>query len=328
MLASSATTLISWARALGFATIDWGEGNTPPEVFVGYQLPESQLSISQRAERVKKEIRLEGLNCPGCGAPLKFATGNRVERVGCMYCGTISDSVSQQIIERQQAARRDPLIPLGSAGNLDGVQYTVTGFVERSATVDDELFTWTEYLLFSPQVGFRWLVDDEGTWRFVQPLNVAEVDLSGFPNHISFNGRTFRQRNQNPCRVEYVVGEFYWKVSVGETVLATDFESGTDLISREAMENEVSWSYGSAIPWGRIAAAFNVQRTPPMVASAAGGGGAGGGGAAVNAVIVLIILLVFVLVVCGSCMGMCGSGVGSSGVRGGGTTGGGWSGGK
>ena len=29
----------------GFATLDWGEGNTPPEVFVGRQLPETQLAM-------------------------------------------------------------------------------------------------------------------------------------------------------------------------------------------------------------------------------------------------------------------------------------------
>jgi hypothetical protein len=314
----------------GFATIDWGEGDAAPEVFIGQQLPESQLTITQRSERPRKDIPLDGLKCPGCGAPLKIATGNRVERIACQYCGTISESASQQIIARQQAARAKPLIPLGSTGALQGVQYTVVGFVLRSGVLEDEMFTWSEYLLFSPGVGFRWLVDDEGTWRFVAPLNVAELDISRYPSSVTYNGRAFRQRNSNMARVEFVIGEFYWKVAVGESVQATDLESGSELISREAMEKEVAWSYSTAVPWNVIAQAFRVQGMPPAPANSGGGGGAsgGGGGAAVTTVVVLIVLLVFVIIFCGMCVGMCGGGSGSSGVRGGGTTGGGWSGGK
>ncbi len=308
----------------GFATLDWGEGNTPPEVFVGRQLPETQLAISQRAERVKKEVRLEGLNCPGCGAPLKLVAGNRVERIACIYCGTIAETVSQQIVARQQAARTQPLIPLGASGALNGGEYTVIGFVERSATLDDELFSWTEYLLFSQPIGFRWLVCDEGNWLFVEPANLAEIDTSGFPDQVTWRGRTFHQRNQNQARVEYVLGEFYWKVTVGETVLATDFQSGTDLISREAMQSEVSWSYARQIPWSAIAAAFKVTAAPPPVTASSG---ESSGSGTVNAIVGLIVILVFVLIACGSCMSMCGDG-GSGTVRGGGTTGGGWSGGK
>lgn len=317
----------------GFATIDWGENNSAPEVFVGQQLPESQLTITQRSERPRKDIPLEGLKCPGCGAPLKVAAGNRIERIACMYCGTISESASQQVIARQDAARAAPLIPLGSVGNLQGTQYTVIGFVLRSTVIEGETYTWTEYLLFSPGLGFRWILDDEGTWRFVVPLNVAEIDISRMPSAVTVNGKTFRQRNSNVARVEYVLGEFYWKVAVGESVRVVDLEYGSEIISREAMDNEVAWSYSTAIPWETIAQAFGVQRAPPPPPAYSGGSGyssgsSGGGGKAVNTIVVMIILLVFVIVFCGMCTGMCGSSGGFGTVRGGGTTGGGWSGGK
>jgi hypothetical protein len=317
----------------GFATLDWGEGQEVPEVFVGLQVSESQLSVTQRSERPRKDIGLSGLNCPSCGAPLKITAGNRVERIACQYCAAISESASQQVIARQSAARAALAIPLGSTGLLAGAQYTVIGYVLRSTDIDDETFTWTEYLLFSPGVGFRWLVNDEGIWRFVTPMNVADADLRDFPHAVRFEGKYFRQRNANVARVEYVLGEFYWKVSVGETVQVTDLEHGTELISREAMDNEVAWSHSRAIPWAVIARAFQLPDAPadtPWRAS----DNAQGDSSTINAVVGFVVMLVLLVLVGGVFFRFVAGGGGTAvvtapgGIRGGGTTGGGWSGGK
>lgn len=341
----------------GFGTIDWGQGTDPVEVFLGYQLLESQLRITQQVERPERQIDLEGLNCPGCGAPIKLNAGKRIERVACQYCGTISESASQQIIARQEAARAEPLIPLGSAGMLENQQYTVIGFVQKSTYIEGETFTWSEYLLFGPGLGFRWLVDDEGTWRFVSPVNAAEVDLSQFPSAVSHNGRSYQMRNQSTARTDYVLGEFYWKVQIGETTQNMDFASGSDVLSREFGSNEVHWSFAPVIPWASIAQAFNVQGSPGAAGYAGGyaGGaafGAGGGGydyddddvgyqssesgGGINTTaIVLIVIVIFVLIFCGMCVCVGGgssggsySGSSSPGVRGGPVYGGGWSSGK
>ena len=48
----------------GFGTIDWGTGAEPVEVFLGYQLLESQLRITQQVERPERQVNLEGINCP------------------------------------------------------------------------------------------------------------------------------------------------------------------------------------------------------------------------------------------------------------------------
>lgn len=318
----------------GFATIDWGQGSGAVEVFVGYQLLESQLTITQQVERPQRDVKLEGLNCPGCGAPLKLHGGQRIERVACQHCGTVSESVSQQIIARQQAARSRPLIPLGSSGRIDNVEYTVIGFMERSTVIEGETYYWTEYLLLAPGLGFRWLVEDEATWRFVTPVNVAEIDLSRFPSQVGYGGRTYRMRNSNTACVTYVVGEFYWKVQVGETVQVMDFESGYNIISREVAGNEVHWSASPPIAWQTIAQAFGITADPP----ASGGWDEDGSSSAtingvpLRTVIILIVIVLFVLIMCGMCTGTCG-GCGSvgyygAGVRGVPAYGGGFSGGK
>lgn len=323
----------------GFGTIDWGQGNEPVEVFLGYQMLESQLRITQQVERPHKELDLEGINCPGCGAPLKIHAGSRIERIACQYCGTISESASQQIIAKQEAARFQPFIPLGSAGTIQNQQYVVIGFVQKSTNIEGETFFWNEYLLYGPGLGFRWLVDDEGTWRFVTPLNAADVDLSQFPSAVSFNGKTFRMRNQSTGRTEFVLGEFYWKVQVGEQTQNMDFESGSDVLSREFGSNEVHYSYSPVIPWATLAQAFGIQGSPP----AAYGGGYDGdyeaghsssGGSNIS-VFILIVIVIFVLIFCGMCVCVGGgssssssSGTSSPGVRGAPVYGGGWSSGK
>ena len=317
----------------GFGTIDWGQGSDPVEVFLGYQVLESQLRITEQVERPHKPIDIEGLNCPGCGAPLKVAGGARIERIACQYCGTISETASQEIIARQQTARAKPLIPLGAAGSLSNQPYTVIGFVQRSTYIEGETFAWSEYLLFGPGLGFRWLVEDEGTWRLASPLNAADVELTGYPSRIGYQGRTYRMRNQNSARVDYVLGEFYWKVRIGETTQVMDFESGSDVLSREFGQNEVHYSLSPVIPWSAIAAAFNVKRPPPAPAFSAGGYDDDGSSPQVagGTVIVLIVVVILVLVFCGMCVCVDGGGSSSGGTSprvGGPVYGGGWSSGK
>jgi len=321
-----------------FATIDWGNGSSPPELFVGYQVAESQLKITEQSERPRKEIKLEGLNCPNCGAPLRFRAGNRTERIACEHCSAISDSLSQKVIVAQQKARENPRIPLGSHGMFQGADFTVIGFVVRSSEIDGETFSWHEYLLFAQGVGFRWLVDDEGVWRFVCQQNMADLDLSGFPSSIRQKGRTFRLRNSNVARVVFVLGEFYWKVQVGERVQCSDYEYGSELISREAMNSEVSWSYSQPVAFSVIAAAFGLPASAHYAQPSAGPSGAGArftplpsadssSSMSVNIIIALVVILVLVLFTCGTCAGACGGSSGGGSVRGGGTPGG-WSGGK
>lgn len=306
----------------GFATIDWGQGTEPVEVFIGYQLLESQLRITEQVERPHQSVHLEGLQCPGCGAPLKVHGGNRIERIACVYCGTISETASQQIIARQEAARTQPLIPIGASGTLAEQNYTVIGYMLKSTVFEEEVFTWSEYLLYGPGVGFRWLVDDEGTWRFVSPLNASDIDLSGFPSSIGYGGKVFRMRNQNEGFTDYVLGEFYWKVQVGESTQNMDFSNGSDVVSREAGSNEVHYSHAPAIPWSVIAQAFGLPNTaassPTSSASCRG---------CVTAVAwVIVILVVLALLGIFVCVGE--SGDSSPGVRGSPAYGGGWSSGK
>jgi predicted membrane-bound spermidine synthase len=310
----------------GFATLDYGDRSGPPTVFIGRQVPEGALQIKAMGERPVTDVNTDALVCPSCGGRVPALAPNRSERLGCPYCGAVSEIAGRKVIEQQSAARARPDIPLGSAGQLLGQPYVVCGYVERSATIEGDYFSWQEYLLYGAGLGFRWLVKDESTWLFITPLNIAEIDLRGLPRNASWEGRSFHLRNHNSARVDYVLGEFYWKVRIGETVDAMDFLSGSDVLSRERMGDEVAWSIGNPVPWATIASAFGLPNDGVGATFSAPEGSSfvtpDGelSSQTVTIVVVLIIAVIILLVLCGACDDCGGGGSGGGIFFGGGSS--------
>jgi hypothetical protein len=81
------------------------------------------------------------------------------------------------------------------------------------------------------------------------------------------DGLEYRRFNAGKAEVVYVVGEFYWRVAVGETVAVIDYSdaSGASL-SREANGSEVSWTRLEPHGEGVVESAFGLA--PPTEASA------------------------------------------------------------
>jgi hypothetical protein len=309
-----------------FATIDYGDRTAAPQLFVGYQRPESALVIKAMSERPVSEIGTEAIICPSCGGNVPALAPKKSERLGCPYCGAVSDIAARTVLEQQAAARGQPNIPLGSRGTIGGQEYVVCGYVERSATIEGEWFGWQEYLLYGPGLGFRWLVKDESTWVWITPLSIAEIDLAGMPRNAGWQGRSFHLRNRNQASVDYVLGELYWKVKVGERVEAMDFIDGGDVLSRERAGDEVAWSIGNPVKWSVLAQAFGLPENgagATFVGPSADGTGitTDDNTRTVMIIIALIVIIVLILLVCGAC-GSCGGGTGG-GFWGGGTWGGG-----
>jgi hypothetical protein len=65
-----------------------------------------------------------------------------------------------------------------------------------------------------------------------------------------------------PARVEYVQGEFYWRVEQGETVRAIDYVVPPLMLSQEITNTEVNWSIGTYLTNREIEKAFNVSDLP------------------------------------------------------------------
>ncbi len=301
------------------AQIDYGDGTQPGVVHVGYDVELAELSVQRVGYGARGQaVKSKETKCPSCGAPLPLASGQS-ERIACKYCGALSDLETNQVITRQGQARQEPWLPLGAKGVLENVEWTCIGYMHRSTEIDGESFSWSEYLLYNEQHGYRWLVLDEGVVRFGSNLPAGQVDMRGMPNEVMVRGAAYRKRNSNTARVDYVLGEFYWKVAVLETVWSEDFENGRYMVSSEraqtGTQNELNWTFSQTVPRDLVDAAFGIQgrtgafgdpgQAPAAVRSAGGGGMSG----LVVAIIVIFILLVFI----GACSSACSGGSGSSG---------------
>ncbi|MDB4942115.1 MAG: hypothetical protein JWP97_1649 [Labilithrix sp.] len=309
-----------------WASIDYGDGRTAPQVFIGVQTSFAEIQVTPRGgDRPAARIATKDITCPGCGAPLPVLSAG-TERAACVHCNALSDVKLQQVVARQGQARERPSIHLGTRGVLpfaDGhglanVEWVVLGYVERStgAVSSDDWFGWQEYLLYNVQHGYRWLVFDEGSFYLITPLAAGDIDASRAPVFVRRGNIQYRKRNQQEARVDFVLGEFYWKVAVGETVWAEDYENGRAIVSCERSGNEVSWSFGAIVPTAVITQVFGYQ---PKASAYGAPASSGTGGSKLGTLLVLVVLgvmLIGALESCDDCDGGGSASTSSGGIRG------------
>jgi hypothetical protein len=151
-------------------------------------------------------------------------------------------------------------LEIGSEGTFGEKKYRIIGSVVRSVTVEGIKYFWHEYLLYNPMIGFRWLVHSDNHWNFIEPINVADVTGSG--TSAQFGGKNYKLFQDAIATVEYVKGEFYWRVEQGENVRVIDYIAPPLVISNEMTGSEMNWSQGTYTRVPDIEKSFNVSDLP------------------------------------------------------------------
>jgi hypothetical protein len=239
-----------------FATIDFGDGGEPPTLYTGRQVTLAELGIrGGEAVPARDVLRARDVACPNCHAPIELRAPGRSQRATCTHCNALlaTDSGDLAVVGRL-ASRPQPTIPLGTKGAFPDGELVVIGHVRRSAQIEGEWYPFDEYLLFAPEVGFRWLVDSDGHWSYVQPIAPGAVarDLRG----ASYDGVPFARFQSAVLRVDEVVGELYWRVEIGETVASEDFIQPPAMLSMESGAGEEAWSLGTYMTPAEVRRAF------------------------------------------------------------------------
>lgn len=242
-------------------SIDYG--GDVPQVARGRQVNLEALQLTGLRGETAREDKGRQFACPNCGAPVE-AKLESTRSITCPACHSLID-VSQGIGGELRHAIQDepvqPLIPLGSVGQLQGVSWQVVGFQQRMGREpgdDSEQFGWSEYLLFNARRGFQFLVDSEEGWSLVKPTTGApSVSSSG--QYATYLGKTYRLKYSYEAETGYVAGEFYWPVERGQKTFNRDFASGAQLLSMEQTPREVTWSGGGPIEADAVARTFNLQ---------------------------------------------------------------------
>ncbi|HEY0080598.1 MAG TPA: DUF4178 domain-containing protein [Pyrinomonadaceae bacterium] len=261
-----------------FATIDYGD--EPPTVYVGREVKLAELGIvdaGRRPERAARRVEASQLQCPQCAGPLELRAPDRTERVTCPNCGSLLDVTRGQLrfLKALETKAYAPFIPLGSTGEFEGQKMTLVGFMVRSVEFEGTRYFWEEYLLYNPSVGFRWLVQSDRHWSYVEAVPPGEIQTNDTDStKVSYKGKKFKVFQDAVARVEYVQGEFYWKIEAGELVRAVDYVRPPQMLSKEVsggvlaqkrggMEaEEVNWSLGTYLPLKEVGRIFNVDNLP------------------------------------------------------------------
>jgi ribosomal protein S27AE len=245
-----------------FATFEYGEHQA---AFTGKEVALADLQLEGDGwtqETPKVAVSAMQLNCPKCGGPLTLRAPDQSERVTCGNCNSLLDA-SQGKLQYFATLRNEKLqivIPLGKEGTLFGTRYTVIGFMSRFTTYQGTTYPWSEYLLYNRESGFRWLVHNDNHWSFVETLT-AQPQVDG--TYARLDGEKYRIYDRGTAYVRSVVGEFYWRVAVGEQTQTADYIAPPRMLSIERTEtaksSEVVVSRGVYVPHTDIEQAFGLK---------------------------------------------------------------------
>jgi endogenous inhibitor of DNA gyrase (YacG/DUF329 family) len=309
-------------------SIDYGP--QPPQLTRGSSVRLEELQLAGLREEIAKDEGARQFNCPHCGAPVEVALASS-KSITCRSCHSLIDmsrGIGGELRHALQDAPVEPLIPLGTLGQLQGVQWQVVGFQHRTGHEPgdaDESFAWDEYLLFNRQRGFIFLVDSQEGWSVVKPTTGAPA-LSSGEQSASYLGTRYQLKYSYQAETTYVAGEFYWPVERGQKSFNRDFAKGDSLLSMERTPREATWSSGNQIDSAAVAKAFKLEQKQDLLKRSDAGPTAASGIGCGTVIVLFVVILILLLVIkaCVDDRGGAGSRLSSGGAArsGGGSFGG------
>ena len=211
--------------------------------------------------------KVEGLNCPKCGAPLTMRTFGQAVTVVCPNCHSILDAKDPklEVLQTFESKQRiKPQIPLGRRGKLRGEAYEVIGFQVRTVRIEGVQYHWREYVLFNPYKGFRYLTEYDGHWNYVKTVQaLPETAAGGARGYARLLGKRYNHFQTCTAETSFVLGEFPWQVRVGEKAEVRDYVAPPEMLSAETTGNETTWSLGEYMPGAQIWEAFQLDGAAP-----------------------------------------------------------------
>lgn len=207
---------------------------------------------------------VKSFTCPNCSGSIAIRAAGLSITAVCEHCGSVIDVANEnfQLITKARQRTREVPLPLGSRGTLFDTEWEVIGFMERDVVnaAYAGAYSWREYLLFNPWQGFRFLVEADGHWSFVSGVRRS---LKPFGNTAFYDRQSFRLYNTCNAAVTYVMGEFYWRVKVGDHAYLADYIAPPAMLSLEQTRDEINWSSGVYVEGADVQKAFAITSDFP-----------------------------------------------------------------
>ena len=250
-----------------FGTIDYSDA--APILFLGEAVEFDDLHLKNlRALDAGATAAVSSLSCPSCGAPLTLSAAGHSLSVVCPQCRSILDArdPNLQVLEKFEAKQDiKPILPLGSRGKFEGgADFDLIGFQVRETDADDMPESWDEYLLFNRYKGFRYLTVYNGHWNYVRTVPAVPDRIPmGKKQAARLMGQTYVLFDTELATTTYVLGEFPWRVHVGEKNGIKDFIKVPRILSSESTEQETVWSMGEYMTGAQVWQNFHLPGSPP-----------------------------------------------------------------
>lgn len=254
-----------------FVSIDYGNQTDAAhaELYAGNRVALSDLGFDKHElAPTPRKAALSQARCTQCNGNLDFKAPDRAKRVACPYCGALLD-VSHgnlKFLQLLEKPGEQPLIPLGTKGTVDKVEWVCCAFLVRSCTVEGTRYGWHEYLFYNPVRGFNWLMNSNGHWTWLTPVAAGDVWLSA--KAAVYAGDTYRAYQSVNTVTESVVGECYWAVEQGERAWAKEFVLPPKSINvdmtqdRERAHSEATFTVGRMLSGDEVKNAFKLKSVP------------------------------------------------------------------
>lgn len=221
---------------------------------------------------------LQKLTCKGCGASFELKNPGVSQSLACEYCGTVTDlqSGAHETIFKsvKKLENIGATIKLGTSmkfGFDPNTPYECIGFIQKSTHVDGYTYRWKEYLLYHRLKGYRWLVENNGHWLYLETMRELPQDPAGLPvddpvqNGVLKDGFLYQHYQSCKANVDIAAGEFYFQVEKGQQAVCRDYVCPPNILSLE-VSDELNWSKGFYISYEDIqqAAALTTPLTAPV----------------------------------------------------------------
>ncbi len=252
-------------RGPSFATLDYSDG-APPLLYAGtaVTLEGMKCQLLRDDEQIKTSAgkyrgRVDVLQCPSCGSSIRYVPG-LVANCVCPNCATPVDASSPKVevlLKGEQNERVSYTLSLGATAKIGGLEYRVLGAMRRE---DNEGESWDEYLLYSTQGPFIWLVETSEGWSRSQVLDDWPTPPLPAMHTVQVDKVPYERTWVYQARVVHVAGAFNWRVKAGDMVHVAEYEHGQNGLAAEHTNEELSWSRSSPVADDQVRAWFQLAR--------------------------------------------------------------------
>ncbi|MGH8853854.1 MAG: DUF4178 domain-containing protein, partial [Telluria sp.] len=262
-------------RGPSFATLDYSDG-APPQLYAGtaVTLEGMKCQLLRDDEQIKASAgkyrgKLDLLQCPACGSSIRYIPGLAANCV-CPSCATRLDASSPkaEVLRKGEQAERVPFtLTLGAIAKIGAVDYRVLGVMRRE---DNDGEAWNEYLLYSPQGSFFWLVETDEGWSRSDVLDDWPTPPIPAMHAVRVDGVEYQRTWVYQARVLYAAGAFNWRVAAGDMVHVAEYEHGQNGLAAEHTNEELTWSRSTPVAHDQVRAWFKLPTDTRAPKAAAG----------------------------------------------------------